>query len=886
MASDVHMRIANGAAPAGGGTQDLTVAGWGKRPVAALIICTTGISDQAEAAHAIVSIGATDGTTHRVATCHAKDGDSTPDTNQVGATDEVVMILDAEGDAVDGEANFVEFIDDGIKLNWANAPSGDFLVTAILYAGTDLSANVGDVTTGGTIGNTVDYDPGFTGEADSVFCFGNNLTFDDSIGSVSHLALGFADNQATIVNRATCSTSSTGGTTSALTSRTADARCFLTLNLTGGSVNRAAEVTDFGAGAGSDEIKFTTQDANQSSTIGLLCLQFGGGGHKIVDYNPGNSPGTKASPSVGFKPQGVLQLIHQNSSFNSSSTNLGAGVTGLAAYTADETYTNLKYDEDGQGTSNTASKSDSRIYMWNANGADGKIATLASMDSDGWTLDFSVNGGASVLQWCALAIEEAAAAGETLVADAGSFSVTGVNANLEVGRLIAADAGSLTLTGFDSNLLKGSVVAADSGSFALAGIDAGTLKGSLLDVESGSFVLTGVDAGLSEGNKLDADVGAFSVTGVVAGLERGFTVLADTGLFVLTGEAAGVNVGFSVGAETGTFAMTGEPADTLAGITLSADVGAFTVTGVDAGLQRAIFLAADAGSFTVIGVDVGTFTASLMTADAGSFVITGEDASTQEGIGIAALAGAFVVTGVDADLLTATIINADSGAFAITGEEAETTTGILLAADTGTFLVVGQDANLFELQILVAETGTFTITGEAANLLEGNDLTAETGTFAITGEEAGVFVGFIVDADTGLFSITGVDADFLLGRVLPADTGLFAIDGQEAFTLEGLVLSAEAGLLDVTGIDAGTLKQSLLVAEPGLFTLAGQDTTLYRTQSVAAVIVSKGAEVSTGSGKGAKISTGSAKGAVVSGVQVVTPTLGAFSTGFGDGFNI
>lgn len=59
----------------------------------------------------------------------------------------------------------------------------------------------------------------------------------------------------------------------------------------------------------------------------------------------------------------------------------------------------------------------------------------------------------------------------TLTADPGSFTLTGQDANLLVGRVLTADLGSFTLSGQDATFSRSYVLTAESGSFTLTGQD-------------------------------------------------------------------------------------------------------------------------------------------------------------------------------------------------------------------------------------------------------------------------------------------------------------------------------------------------------------------------------------------------------------------------------
>ncbi len=94
------------------------------------------------------------------------------------------------------------------------------------------------------------------------------------------------------------------------------------------------------------------------------------------------------------------------------------------------------------------------------------------------------------------------APGFTLPADAGSYAITGQDANLEQGRLVGAEQGSYSITGFDANLVYTPVGAiilpAEQGSYSITGFDATLtyveLQQYLLQADAGSYAITGQDA--------------------------------------------------------------------------------------------------------------------------------------------------------------------------------------------------------------------------------------------------------------------------------------------------------------------------------------------------------------------------------------------------------
>jgi len=279
-----------------------------------------------------------------------------------------------------------------------------------------------------------------------------------------------------------------------------------------------------------------------------------------------------------------------------------------------------------------------------------------------------------------------------------------------------------------------------------------------------------------------------------------------------------------------------------------------------------------------------TFTPSLvvtgevLVAESGAFALTGTNANLLVGHVIDADSASFTLTGTVATLLVGSVIDADSGTFTLTGTNANLVTGEVLVAESGSFALIGQDATLIAAEVLVAESGSFALTGQDAELIPpAITLVAESGSFALAGQDATLSTGVFLTAESGTFTLAGQDATLLVGHVLSADSGSFTLIGQDVFLLEGQTLSAEFGTFALAGTDATLAAQFNIVAESGTFTLTGTDADVFRTQSVADVIVAKRGTIATKTSK---------LGRIGGGTQAFQIALGAFSTGFSQGFNI
>lgn len=88
----------------------------------------------------------------------------------------------------------------------------------------------------------------------------------------------------------------------------------------------------------------------------------------------------------------------------------------------------------------------------------------------------------------------------TLVADAGTLTLSGQAVGLKAGRKLTADAGSLALAGQPVTLRHGYTLVAESGNLSLAGQPAALIAARRLQADAGSLTLAGQAVGLTTGS--------------------------------------------------------------------------------------------------------------------------------------------------------------------------------------------------------------------------------------------------------------------------------------------------------------------------------------------------------------------------------------------------
>jgi hypothetical protein len=241
----------------------------------------------------------------------------------------------------------------------------------------------------------------------------------------------------------------------------------------------------------------------------------------------------------------------------------------------------------------------------------------------------------------------------TLVADSGSYTITGAAASLYTGRKLDAASGSYSVTGADTGMYVGRKLSADPGAYSITGADAGLITSRILNAEAGSYTVTGFDATMGRLFTMNAEPGSYAITGADAGFVRSYLLQADAGAYTVTGSDAGL----------------------LSARTLSADAGSYTLTGADGSLRRGYLLQTEPGAYVVVGA-AGTMQAHrIMEAGPGSYSITGIAAELiYTPIGayvLVAEPGSYTVGGANAALLSGRILPADAGVYSISGISAE-----------------------------------------------------------------------------------------------------------------------------------------------------------------------------------------------------------------------
>ena len=395
-------------------------------PKGAIFRLVGGTSDGTLANTLRLSVGATDGTNQAVTASYSGDALETTECKRRGTTDEVVMILDSAG-SINGEANFVSFTGGGVTINWGDAPSAAFLLEVTFFAGTDVSCNVNTHTL------TYDSTSSITGlgyEPDVIFVNGNGTSLNDSASDSSNAQWGIAVNDG----------SETQGTISSYSVQNVPATQAVHMisnnrinqSLWTGGESRSWGVSSFDSGGVTFSAKLSG-DHDIDNNVWYMTLGFNGKASVSLDWlDTKTSTGTQSYTAMGFKPQVGYTIYCHEDTLNTIRTTVTHS-TGGSSFTENSEYSLCVHDEDAQETTDSGSISDDvALHILEYDGTSDIVASLSSMDTTGFTLNYTAFN-ATAKKFLCLTIEEADDPVLTIEDDGFEIKVATVSAATSTG---------------------------------------------------------------------------------------------------------------------------------------------------------------------------------------------------------------------------------------------------------------------------------------------------------------------------------------------------------------------------------------------------------------------------------------------------------------------
>jgi hypothetical protein len=144
----------------------------------------------------------------------------------------------------------------------------------------------------------------------------------------------------------------------------------------------------------------------------------------------------------------------------------------------------------------------------------------------------------------------------------------------------------------------------------------------------------------------------------------------------------------------------------------------------------------------------------------------------------------------------------ENGSLVLTGENTLFHLGRKMLSEAGSFILTGFDT-LFKLGWkMLASVGSFTFTGKDVLLHIGKYMSAVYETFTLTGKDILLHIGWKMNAVYGSFILTGKNIILNIGRKMSAVYATFALTGQNILFSVGHTLVAVFGSFTLTGFIA------------------------------------------------------------------------------------
>jgi hypothetical protein len=433
------------------GNQDLTTTKLnGETPSCVIFTITPAVTNGTPVDDTILAVGWADESGNSQALCfNADDGVNPTDTGTRFVADPLV-IANATTQAVEARGEFVSWITNGIRINWAigEVPAAAFRINAWFLAG-DITIDVGSLLMHATIGQTASVSS-LSGTPHIVFgmCAVNIVdTGADDNGGHWRSSWGVAVNDGSETQRGIGAQNRNGVALS-------DNRSSLNTNYmiravanTGSSWEYGMELTSFDANG----FTMTTRDGSRADTEMLyLAITLDGVRQFSLETfaTKSGTTGEKASTNPGFEPESLLIGMTMAESVDTIDVTDTIGGTFGLAMADDATLISAAWQGDsGIIPSNEATIVDSKINLPNEDGTTGITATIPSggiFQSTGFNLDFTAVE-TNAKQWWVLAIE---VGGEDTTDNLTANSIT-VNSVVEtptIGQTHVLDANDISTT--------------------------------------------------------------------------------------------------------------------------------------------------------------------------------------------------------------------------------------------------------------------------------------------------------------------------------------------------------------------------------------------------------------------------------------------------------
>jgi hypothetical protein len=291
-----------------------------------------------------------------------------------------------------------------------------------------------------------------------------------------------------------------------------------TLTHTNGTLDLSGKTLNAGA-------SYTTASGTKNLTFNggtLTCANSGATAFNNAQPTGFTTTAGTGTGTISMTSASAKTFVGGGSTFNCT---LDQGGAGALTITGDNTFNDIKntYTASACSVLFTAATTNTFINNFSLAGSAGNLVTIGSVTAASHTL--SKASGTVSVSYCSIS-RSSATGGATwnayttngnvdggnntgwifekkIIADVGSYAITGQNANLLAARYILGNTGSYSITGFAAELTATTPgeysINVEHGSYALTGSNASLLAARFMSAESGAYIITGFDATLTQG---------------------------------------------------------------------------------------------------------------------------------------------------------------------------------------------------------------------------------------------------------------------------------------------------------------------------------------------------------------------------------------------------
>ena len=385
----VTVAIAQAALRTSTGTQNITTPDLGGlTPKGVLFYLSRATANDTTTNTATISYGAATGTANEwVIAANSENNVSTTDAVHHARNDACMLVSNPGSGTIVMQAEFSAFISDGVTINVVTSDGVAYLINAVFFAGTDVTAHADDVQIVNTVDTaTVITSPSFN--PDFLFVGDTSQTMSTTSGDAEPV-FGFVHNGDTITQHSYLFMDVNGQAAT-------DVKCYLSGDRGAGILLPSGSrdwVGDFG-GFGASGFSITPRlNGGNNDSVGFLALNFGGAAS--VNLSAQLSPtaiGNQSITTPGWKPQAVVGFQSYVTASDILIDNTGdAGAWGLVSFTTSGSQLSTGYaTEEAAGVTDTQSFTDARaINVPNHDGTVALSASFTEFTSTGWNLGWS-----------------------------------------------------------------------------------------------------------------------------------------------------------------------------------------------------------------------------------------------------------------------------------------------------------------------------------------------------------------------------------------------------------------------------------------------------------------------------------------------------------------